>query len=218
MNAEPVKILVVDDHQMMRQGLRLLIKEQPDLTVVGEASSCEAALEMTRTLAPQVILMDVHLPGESGIEVSRKILTEFPKIRIIILSADPDLNLVHQALLAGVAGYVTKTNGWEEVLRAIRTVQEFRVYFSPEIASAVVNDYRDTLNGKPASGKPSLSERERLLLKLVAEGKRNKEIALTLDVAVKSVETYRSRLMKKLDCASAADLTRYAIREGITTA
>lgn len=218
MNADAVKILVVDDHQMMRQGLRLLIKEQPDLNVVGEASSCQAALEMTRSLAPQIVLMDVHLPGESGIEVSRQILAEFPKTRIIILSADADLSLVHQALLAGVSGYVTKTNGWEEVLRAIRTVLDFRLYLSPEVASAVVNDYRDTLNGKPALGKPALSERERLLLKLVAEGKRNKEIALTLGVAVKSVETYRSRLMKKLDCASAADLTRYAIREGIASA
>lgn len=217
MNADAVKILVVDDHQMMRQGLRLLIKEQADLSVVGEASSCQSALEMTRSLAPQIILMDVHLPGESGIEVSRQILAEFPKIRVVILSADADLSLVHQALLAGVSGYVTKTNGWEEVLRAIRTVLDFRLYLSPEVASAVVNDYRDTLNGKPALGKPALSERERLLLKLVAEGKRNKEIALTLGVAVKSVETYRSRLMKKLDCASAADLTRYAIREGIAT-
>ena len=206
---------MVDDHQMMRQGLRLLIQSQEDLELVGETSSGQTALELARTHSPTLVLMDIHLPGENGVEVSRKLLAEFPSLKIMILSADSDLELVEQALLAGVSGYVTKESGWEELLRAIRTVLDNRLYLSPEVASSVVNVHLDVLSGRKGGSKPALGNREKELLKLVAEGKRNKEIAIQMGVGVKSVETYRSRLMKKLGCSSPADLTRYAIREGI---
>lgn len=217
-SVKEIKILLVDNHQMVRQGLRLLIKEQPNMTVVGEASDRKSALEQVRSLSPDLVLMDVHLEGESGIEISRSLLAEFPSLKIIALSGDPDLAVVHDALQAGVSGYITKENSHEELVRAIRTVLDHRLYLSPEVASVVVVDYMKILNEPAGLSKPVLTDRERQLLKLVAEGKRNKEIAEVLAVGVKSVETYRSRLMKKLNCASAADLTRYAIREGITTA
>lgn len=218
MQTGEVKILLVDDHQMMREGLRLLLKNQQGLTVVGEAANGQAALELARLHAPDLVVMDIHLPGEDGIAVSRRILAEFPQIRIIVLSSDPDLALVHQALQAGISGYITKENSPEELTRAIQAAMDHRSYLCPEVASVVLEDYMKTLVAKPGPAKPQLTERERQLLKLVAGGKRNKEIAEELGTGVKSVETYRSRLMKKLGCGSTADLTRYAIREGIVSA
>lgn len=216
MSAQKTKILLVDDHRMMREGVRRMLAEQSGLTVVGEAASRPAALEQVRALSPDVVLMDVHLPGADGIEVSARILAEFPSVKVVALSADTNLATVHRALQAGVSAYITKTGPPEELLRAIREVVDHRVYLCPDVASLVVQDYLRLVVDKSAPVKATLSDRERHLLKLVAEGKRNKEIAEALQIGVKSVETYRSRLMHKLNCGSAAELTRYAIREGIT--
>jgi two-component system, NarL family, response regulator NreC len=218
MNEEQVRILLVDDHAMLRQGLRSLIGSQEGLAIVGEASSMQAALEKVRALSPHVVIMDIHLAAENGIEVSRQILVEFPSIKIVVLSGDPDLALVTQALQAGVSAYVLKDNELPELIRAIHAVMDHQTYLSQEVASVVVTDYLRAMEGRtiPAT-KPILTDRERHLLKLVAGGARNKEIAEALSVGVKSVETYRSRLMKKLGCTSANELTRYAIREGIVS-
>jgi len=218
MNSKEIRILLVDDHAMLRHGLRKLIGEQEGLMVVGEAASSQAALEQIRALSPQVVIMDIHLAAENGIEVSGRILAEFPTLKIVVLSADSDLAIVTEALQVGVSGYVTKVSGPAELIRAIEAVMDHRIYLSQEVSSVLVRDYMKTLGGKtiPAS-KPILTDRERHLLKLVAEGARNKEIAEALNVGVKSVETYRSRLMKKLGCASANELTRYALREGIAS-
>jgi DNA-binding NarL/FixJ family response regulator len=160
--------------------------------------------------------MDILLSGENGIELSREILAEFPSVKIVALSSESHLKLVHKALQAGISAYVIKASAPEELLRAIAAVMNYRIYLCPEVASEVVTDYMNVMNGTviPVS-KPNLTNREQGVLKLVAEGKRNKEIAEALEINVKSVETYRSRLMKKLGCASASELTRYAIREGI---
>lgn len=187
------------------------------MQVVGEASNLEEVMDQIRRADPNLIIMDIHLPGANGIEVSRHVLAEKPATRIVALSADPELSLVNQALQTGVSAYLTKDCGPEELIKAIRAALEGRVYLSPDVASVVVTDYMRAMGDKSAGGRPHLSEREKQLLRLVAEGKRNKEIAGILNVGVKSVETYRSRLMKKLGCASTVELTRYALREGIAS-
>jgi DNA-binding NarL/FixJ family response regulator len=215
-DAGEIRILLVDDHQLMRLGLRHLLAGQPGLSIVGEAGNGPAAMEQVRTLAPHLVLMDLHLPGANGVEITRRILAEFPAVKVIALSHDGSLELVLQALHAGVSAYLLKENGTDELLRAIRAVMDHRLYLSPEISSSVTTHFmRSYVEKRAVPASVILTERERLLLRLIAEGKRNKEIAGSLAVAAKSAETYRSRVMKKLGCASTAELVRYAIREGI---
>ena len=217
MNTDDIKVLLVDDHPMMREGVRRILAEQTGIRVVGEAASSQTALTQVQLERPDVVVMDIHLPGDDGIEISERILGTFPGTKIVVLSADMDLATVQRALQVGVSGYVAKNSPPEEIVRAIREAVDQRVHLSPEIAAVVVQDYMKQVVQRSAPLKPTLTERERLLLKLVAEGRRNKEIAEMLQIGAKSVETYRSRLMRKLNCASTAELTRYAIREGITT-
>ncbi len=217
MSATEIKILLVDDHPMMREGVRRLLGEQAGLRVVGEAASFQTALRQVHATQPDVIVMDIHLPGENGIEISERVLSEFPKIKIVVLSADMDLTTVQRALHAGVSGYISKNASPEEMVRAIHAAVDQRMYLCPESAAVVMKDYLESVIRPSTPALPALTDRERLLLKLVAEGRRNKEIAAALKVGLKSVETYRSRLMRKVGCASAADLTRYAIREGIAS-
>lgn len=213
------RILLVDDHQIMRQGLRGLIATQPGLIVVGEAANGRLAVDQVRTLAPHLVLMDMYLPDKSGVEVARELLAEFPSVKVVALSGDSTVELVLQALRAGVSGFIVKENGSDELFRAIHTVMDHRLYLSSSVSSDVILKFLEPSGPGPVkSAGLMLSERERWLLRLVAAGKRNKEIAVALAVTVKSVETYRSRLQKKLGCASTADLIRYAIREGIIQA
>ena len=211
-----IRILIVDDHQLLRQGLHQLIANVPGLHVIGEANTGASAIEQLRALKPDVILMDVHLQSENGVEVTRQILAEFPSMKVIALSSDGDLQLVINALHAGAAGYILKQNGSDELVRAIHAVMDHRLYLSPELSSVVIKEFMKSPPVTRATRSAcALSEREKMLLQLVAQGKRNKEIAESLDVAVKSAETYRARLMQKLGVGSTAELVRYAIREGI---
>lgn len=220
MTTGDVKILLVDNHQMMRRGLRQLIETKSGLTVVGEASRLQSAIAQIRISAPDLVLLNHNLPGEAdGGESTCRLLAEFPSVKVIELSANPELEFVLQALHAGVSGYVAKHKGPDELFRAIQAVMDFQVYLSPEVSSEVIRHFmKSYLGRKPAQAGVVLSDRERLLLRLVAEGKRNKEIAGELAVTVKSAETYRFRLMKKLGHASVADLVRFAVREGIIQA
>ncbi len=217
MNHPEIKILLVDDHRLMRDGLRALLLNHPNLRIVGEAGGRRTALEQVRATQPDLVVMDVHLPGENGIEIAAQILAESPRTKIIILSGDTELATIQKALQTGVSGYLTKNDPPEEIIHAIQEVMDHRVHLCREVATIVAQDYARAMVNRAAPEKPLLSERERHLLRLVAEGKRNKEIADALEVTAKSVETYRSRLMHKLNCNSAAELTRYALREGITT-
>lgn len=215
-NTTEVRIFLVDDHAMVRDGLRQVLRNQAGMMVVGEAGNGRLALDQIRALVPQVVIMDLHMAEGGGIAASRLILAEFPKIKIIVLSSDSKLALVTEALQAGASAYVLKENASDELVRAIRAVMDHRMYLCPELASAVLGNYMGTISDKAIpSSKPLLTDRERQLLILVAAGKRNKEIAEILGVTLKSAETFRSRLMKKLNCASSNELSRYAFREGI---
>ena len=216
MSASSLQILLVDDHTILRRGLRLILEKLPGVKAVSEAGSCHTALEQIAANTPDLVILDVHLPEVDGIEGTRLILTQRPGLKIMMLSGDSSAPLILDALRAGALAYVIKENSPEELTRAIQAVMAGKAYFSPEVAAVIARHCRENsraLANVPA--KPSLSESEKRLLQLVAQGKRNKEIAVHLDVTTKSVEAYRSRLMSKLDCASPAELTRFAIREGL---
>jgi two-component system NarL family response regulator len=218
MNKGTIRILLVDDHTILRHGLSLMLAKLPCVHAVDEAGSCHMALEKIAVDLPDLIIMDAHLPEIDGIEGTRRILAQYPEIKVIILSGDSGATLILDALRAGALGYVIKENSPEEITRAIQAVMAGKGYFSPEVAATIARHCRENLLvSPPASSTPQLSENEKRLLQLIALGKRNKEIAVQLNVTTKSVEAYRSRLMNKLGCSSPAELTRFAIREGIAT-
>ncbi len=210
-----LKIFLVDDHPMMRSGLRQAMAHRPDLVVAGEASTGASALQAAVELVPDLIVMDVHLPDMTGIEVTRKILAVLPSVKVVVFSGDPARTLVDEALQAGACAYILKQGAAEQLIQAIDLVMAGKLYLSPEVNAGILEDYRKALTAETPPSKPLLSERDKQLLRLIAEGQRNKEIATQLSLSTKSVEVYRSRLMKKLNCSSPAELVRYAIREGI---
>ena len=191
-------ILLVDDHCMMLKGMRLMLEQEyASEAVVAEASTANSAWEKARNLKPDLVVMDIHLPDGDGIGLSRQMLEEFPDLKIIILSAETHLSYINDAIQAGVAGYLMKENAPVELVKAIAAVQAGRLYLCPAANAAVLNDYKRFLAAKGVAAKPMLSTREREVLRLVAEGLRMKEIADRLGVGVKTVETYRRRLIKK---------------------
>lgn len=211
------RILLVDDHKIMRDGLRTLLEKHTHLEVIGEAPNGRIAAEQACRLKPDVVIMDVTMPDMNGIEATRRILAESGKIKVIALSMHADRRFVAEMLNAGVAGYLLKDCAYEELFQAIHTVMANRTYLSPEIAGILVEDYKTRLT-KPRILDPSpLTARERESLQLLAEGKTTKEIASALDVSNKTIDTYRQQIMKKLKLHSVAQLTKYAIREGLTT-
>jgi DNA-binding NarL/FixJ family response regulator len=213
-----LRLFLLDDHQMFRDGLRLILERVPGLTVVGEAGDGPTALALLRDRRPDVVVTDIHLPGEDGITVAARIKAQLPAVRIIFLSSDADLALVQRALDGGCSGYVLKENAHLELIRALETAGKGGIYLCPDIATAVLQGYRQQ---KPAPAAPeaaALSARELAVLHFIADGLRNKEIADRLEISVKSVETYRSRLLRKRGCDSTAMLVRHAIREGLIQA
>lgn len=216
--AVTTKIILVDDHPMMRDGLRYAIEAQTDMKVVGEAANGLAALEVAKKNQADVILMDIAMPGADGIEVSLQIRALHPEIKIIILSGMADEDHVRQAIKSGLNGYLLKANASTELIAAIRAVMSGHTFLSPEVTGGVMAAYREYLNTKASSPESLLSERELEVLKLIAEGLRTKEIADRLSIGSKTVDTYRARLMTKLNCDSTIELVRYAIRQGIASA
>jgi len=199
---------------MVLNGLRQVLSLHSDLTLAGEAATGAEALKLTRELNPDLVVMDIHLPDMNGIAATRQILAAQPAAKIIIYSGDPSRANVDEAIRAGAHGFLFKRGIIAELFEAIDTVMTGKLYLSPEVRLGVVEDYQQRMAGG-AGLATVLSALEISLLRLVAAGQRNKEIAVQLAVSVKSVEAYRSRLIKKLGCSSSADLIRYAVREGI---
>lgn len=205
-----VRILLVDDHKMFRDGLRLRLQLEPDFLVVGEAASAAEAYAAVERDAPDVVIMDVALPGENGIAATRRILAARPGLPLVVLTSIFDPGIANDALLAGARGFLRKEDASDELVRAIRTVLAGKVHLSADAATALT----DALRERAPSG-PLLSERELAVLKGVAEGLTYKEIAAAMRIGVKSVETYRARLARKLGCSTRAELVRYALRQGL---
>lgn len=211
------RIILADDHKIMREGLRALLEKQTDFEVIDEAENGLDAVQLTKRLRPNIVIMDIGMPGLNGIEATRRIAADVPSTKVIALSMHSDKRFVIEMLKAGVSAYLLKDSASEELTSAIRTVLSGKPYLSPRITDVVLKDYLSTLSTKEPSAFTLLTPREREVLQLIAEGKTTKEIATALFVSVKTVETHRQQLMEKLNLRSVAELTKYAIREGLTS-
>jgi len=212
-----ISVLLADDHKIMRDGLRSILEQHPKFTVAGEAENGRKAVQMALEKNPDVVVMDVSMPDLNGIEATRQILEARPATRVIALSMHSDKRFVVGMLKAGAAGYLLKDCAAQELALAITTVAAGKTYLSPDIAGVMVEDYLDRFTATEPSAATLLTGREREVLQLIAEGRPTREIATRLFVSIKTVETHRSQIMRKLDIHTVADLTKYAIREGITT-
>lgn len=212
-----IRVLIADDHAVLRDGLRLLLEAGGDITVVGSEGNGRDALQRAQQLLPDVIVMDISMPRLNGIEATEQIRAACPNTRVIILSVYSTAEHVFRALRAGARGYLLKESAGEEVVEAVRTIHSGRHYFSPAINEVMVQDYiQHRLEAQARSPLESLSGREKEVLQLLVEGKSNGEIAQSLHLSVKSVETYRSRLMQKLGISDLPSLVRFAIQMGLT--
>lgn len=211
-----IKVLLVDDHKIVVDGLRALLGKTPDIEVVGEAVDGRAAVRLVRELSPEVVIMDVGMPDLNGIEATRQILSDSAAVKIVALSMHSDRRFVVEMLKAGASGYLLKDCAFDELVRAIRAVVLQQIYLSPMITDVVVKDYLNNLKEMP-SAFSILTTREREVLQLLAEGKSTKNIASILHVSVKTVETHRQQIMKKLKRYSVAELTKFAIQEGLVS-
>jgi DNA-binding NarL/FixJ family response regulator len=212
-----IKVLIADDHQIVRQGLCTLLEKEPDLEVVAEAEGGRRTVRLARDMRPDMIIMHVAMPDLNGIEAARQIISEMPKMKVIALSMYADRRFVANMLKAGASGYLLKDCASEELVRAIRVVLANKTYLSQGVTDIVVKDYVQGPQDTEASAFSLLTNREREVLQLMAEGKATNQIAECLHVIVKTVETHRKQLMQKLKIHSIAELTKYAIREGLTT-
>lgn len=211
-----IRIFLADDHQVLRDGLRAILSREPDIEMVGEASNGRDALRMVGELQPDILVIDIGMPGLNGIEATRQIVAENPDVKVVALSMHQDRQYVLAMLDAGAWGYVLKQSAGDELLRAIRAVTRNQKYLSPDVAGFVVDSYVGRLFPED-SANYVLGAREREVLQLLAEGKTSKQIAADLHIAVSTVEAHRRNMMKKLDIHSVAELTKYALRQGITS-
>ncbi len=212
---QKIKVLVADDHPVVRKGLQLCLARQERVKIVGEAADGDQALRMARELAPDVVLMDISMPGMNGLAVTEVLRKEAPKIKVLVLSVHSTKEYVFRIIQAGAHGYVSKEATPEEVLRAIESVYAGEPFFSPEIARAALNQL--VSSGGKKDPFAQLTDREREVLSLIAEGKSNKEIASQLGIGVRTIETHRERIMRRLDIHSVAGLTKFAISNGLIT-
>lgn len=211
-----IDILLADDHQIVREGLKALLENQTDLRVIAEARDGREAVHLVQQLSPDLAILDIGMPELSGIEAT-KLIKETTQTKVIALSMHADRRFVVEMLKAGAMGYMLKEAAFEELTIAVRTVVGNQLYLSPRIADLVVKDYLQHLSKNEASTLALLTSRERQALRLMADGKNTKQIASAMEISVKTVETYRTQIMEKLEIHSIAELTKFAIREGLTT-
>ena len=213
-----IRVIIADDHQIVRDGLCSLLEKEPDLEIVGTVEDGRSTLKMVEALKPDVVIMDVSMPTLNGIESTRQIVHDFPGVKIIALSMHDDRRFVINILKAGASGYLIKDCAFKELTKAIHVVaRKGKIYLSPEISDVVVNNYVTGPAGPESLIYAALTPREREVLQLVCEGKTSGQIATNLFVSVKTVECHRSQLMHKLKINNLADLVKYAIQEGLTT-
>jgi len=211
-----IRILLADDHSLVRKGLRLLLERAPDLEVAGEAADGREAVLLAESLGPDIVIMDIAMPQWNGIDATAQIVKQNPHIGVIILSMHSDESYLMRALTAGAKGYLLKDSAEEDLLRAVRAVAQGRPFFSPVIAQALLEDYVRQLQQRGLQDTYELlTDREKQILQLLAEGKSNKEVATLLDLSPYTVETHRTHLMQKLNLHNTAEIVLYAVRKKI---
>jgi two-component system response regulator NreC len=211
-----MRVLVVDDHTLVREGIRLLLESAPYIEVVGEAGDGLEALEKVRQLKPDIVLMDVAMPRLGGIEATKRIKQEFPSVQVLALTIHDNEEYLFQMLQAGACGYVLKKARPEELIAALEAAERGEVYLSPGMAKSLVEDYLKRVEaGEEEDSYHRLTDREREILKLIAEGYTNPEIARMLHLSVKTVQAHRAHIMEKLNLHRPAELIKYAIRKGL---
>jgi DNA-binding NarL/FixJ family response regulator len=214
---KPIRIVLADDHNLLRAGIRALLQELPGVEVVGEAADGREALTLVASLRPNLVLMDIAMPQLNGLEAAARMAKEFPKVRVIILSMHATEEHVLQALRAGAAGYLLKDASTAELGLAVQAVARGETYLSPPVSKYLVADYVQRV-GQGAGASELLTPRQREVLQLIAEGRSTKEIARTLHISLKTAGTHRTQVMKRLDVHEVAGLVRYAIRLGLVRA
>lgn len=209
-----LRVFLADDHVVVREGLKALVNAQPDMEVTGEAGDGHAACDQVPQLQPDVVVLDVSMPGMSGAQAAKLLLRDSPQMKVLALTVHEDKGYLRQLLEAGAAGYMLKRAAAEELIRAIRTVAGGGVYLDPALAGKVVGGFVRKLPGHSAGGNDNLSDREAEVVRLIAAGHSNKEIAGHLDLSIKTVESYKARSLEKLGLHSRADVVRYALQRG----
>jgi len=212
-----IQILLVDDHSITREGLCALLEKEPNFTVIRQAENGRVALKMARQYKPDVIVMDINMPDLNGIDATRQILSEIPEAKIIALSMYSDRSYIKGMLQAGVSGYLLKNCAFDELTKAIETVYKNQTYLSPKISEIVRKEFVKLMKSGATSAAELLTDREREVLQMIAEGYKTKTIADRIHVSIKTVEARRRQIMEKLNIDSVAGLTKFAIREGITS-
>lgn len=211
-----ISVLLVDDHTVVRQGLRALLKAEEDMEVIGEAENGRQAVMLAKKTPPDVVVMDVAMPLLNGLEATRQILRGAPGTKVLVLTSYGDDECVQQLMQAGATGYLIKQTAANDLLKAIREVQRGNAFFSPSIAKRLRDQCREAFsNGQPAKKSTELTSRESEVLQLIAEGFSNKQIAAELEISIKTVEKHRQQVMNKLNIHDVAGLTRYAISKGL---
>ncbi len=211
-----IHVMLVDDHRILRDALKGILEREHDIVLVGEASDGAEALDIAREVKPDVVLMDIGLPAISGIEVTRTILSEMPATKVIALSTFSDRRIVMQMLDVGASAYVVKSSGRDELLRAIRAVAHGRTYLCPDASAALIDSVRSKHPSESTPGE-QIGRREREVLQLLADGHTSPEIGKLLHIATSTVEVHRRNIMRKLELHSVAELTKYAVRNGLTS-
>lgn len=214
----PIRLLLVDDHAILRAGVRMLLQQQPDITVVADVGSGAEALTIVEELRPDVVILDISLPDKSGVNVARELVRRHPDGKVLVLTMHEEVNYLQQLFEAGAWGYLLKSAADAELVTAIRTVYEGKKYVDPSLAGELASQLWSPPGRPEPNAEVLLSQREREVLAYIAQGYTNKETAARLHVSVKTVESYRMRLMRKLGLKTRADLVRYAARIGLLTA
>ena len=212
---EKVSILIVDDHTVLRSGLRLLLESQGEFRVVGEAASGEEALERLRELSPDIVIMDLAMPGMDGLTALVRIQESYPRVKVLVMTQHADRAYLSPALQAGASGYILKSAGINDIISALKSVNEGKVFLDPSVAGTVLNDYRQRNNPRIGDPTNTLSERENEVLRLYARGYTGREIANQLVINVKTVESHKGRFMAKLGLKTRSELVEYALQKGI---
>lgn len=214
-----IRVVMADDHAVVREGVKMILAREPDIEIVGEASNGREALEIIRETRPAVVIMDISMPEMGGIEATRRAKEAWPEVNVLALTMHEDENYVFQLLKAGASGYVLKRAAAQDLVQAIRSAAKGEAFLYPTVAKSLVADYlRRIAEGEDRSRYDGLTPREREILTLIAEGLSNQEMAERLYISIKTVQTHRAHIMEKLDLHNRTELVRYAIRKGLIEA